>query len=49
MNGMNKRDLTIARELKKRLGKVVDLVNLIVFGSKARCDADEYAEEGVKL
>ncbi len=49
MNGMNKRDLTIARELKKRLAEVVDLVNLIVFGSRARGDADEYSDMDISI
>jgi predicted nucleotidyltransferase len=48
MNGMNKKDLTIARELKKRLAEVVDVVNLIVFGSRARGDADEYSDDEIR-
>jgi predicted nucleotidyltransferase len=49
MNDMNKKDLTIARELKKRLAQVVDVVNLIVFGSRARGDNDEYSDMDISI
>lgn len=47
MNTMTKRDKHIAVELKKRLSKIVDLVDFRVFGSRARGDSDEYSDMDV--
>ena len=44
---MNPKDRRIATELKERLSKVVPLVDLIVFGSRARGDQDEYSDMDV--
>jgi len=41
---MNKRDYEIARKLKKKLSEFIPLVDLRVFGSRAREDADEYSD-----
>ena len=41
---MTKRDTEIAKELKERLSKAVDLVDFRVFGSRARGDQDEYSD-----
>ena len=41
---MNKRDYEIARKLKKKLSELIPLVDLRVFGSRAREDADEYSD-----
>ncbi len=41
---MTKRDMEIAKELKERLSIAVDLVDLRVFGSRARGDQDEYSD-----
>lgn len=49
MNGMNNKDLAIARELKKKLSEVVDVVDLIVFGSRARGDNDEYSDMDISI
>jgi predicted nucleotidyltransferase len=43
------KDLLIAEELKKRLSKVIELVDFRVFGSRARGDADEYSDLDVFL
>jgi len=37
------RDKQIAEEFKQSLSRIVDLVDFRVFGSRARGDADEYA------
>lgn len=42
-------DARIARELKKRLSEVVQLVDFKVFGSRARGNADEYSDMDVFL
>lgn len=44
---MNERDKKIARILKKRLSDEVQLLDLKVFGSCARGDADEYSDMDV--
>lgn len=49
MNHMNKKDYLIAKELKNKLAEVVDVVNLIVFGSRARGDQDEYSDMDVSI
>ena len=41
---MKESDLSIAKELKKRLSTLVQLVDFRVFGSRARGDADEYSD-----
>ena len=41
---MTKRDREIAKELKERLSKAVDLVDFRVYGSRARGDQDEYSD-----
>jgi predicted nucleotidyltransferase len=46
---MNKRDYLIAKELKEKLSRVVPVVNLIVFGSRAREDHDEYSDLDVSI
>jgi predicted nucleotidyltransferase len=49
-NGMmKKRDLKIAGELKKRLSRAVPLLDIRVFGSRARGDADEYSDMDVYI
>ena len=44
---LTENDARIARELKKRLSEVVQLVDFKVFGSRARGDADEYSDMDV--
>ena len=44
---MNIKDYEIAKELKERLSKTVQLVDFKVFGSRARGDADEYSDMDV--
>jgi predicted nucleotidyltransferase len=44
VNSMNPRDYKIASELKRRLGKAVELVDFKVYGSKARGDDDEFSD-----
>lgn len=46
---MNPRDLKIAQILKQRLSTVVPLVDLRVFGSRARGDEDEYSDMDIFL
>ena len=41
---ISKRDRKIAEELKRRLADAVPLIDLRVFGSRARGDADEYSD-----
>jgi uncharacterized protein len=41
---MNPRDYEIAGELKRRLAAAVDLIDIKVFGSKARGDDDEFSD-----
>lgn len=44
---MTPKDRKIAKELKNKLSKVVDLLDFRVFGSRARGDADEYSDMDV--
>jgi uncharacterized protein len=44
---MKENDLKVARELKKRLSEIVQLVDFRVFGSRARGEADEYSDMDV--
>jgi uncharacterized protein len=41
---MKQNDYEIAKELKERLSQVVHLIDIRVFGSRARGDADEYSD-----
>lgn len=41
---MTKKDVRIAKELKKKISEVSDLVDFKVFGSRARGDADNYSD-----
>lgn len=44
---MNPKDYEIAKDLKKRLSEVVNLIDFKVFGSRARGEADEYSDMDV--
>lgn len=44
---MTERDELMAKEFKKRLSGVVNLVDFRVFGSRARGDAEEYSDMDV--
>ncbi len=44
---MKPKDYEIAKELKERLSEVVHLIDLKIFGSRARGDADEYSDMDV--
>lgn len=44
MNPMNPRDYKIACELKRRLAEAVEMIDFKVYGSKARCDDEEFSE-----
>ena len=44
---MKLNDREIAKELKERLLKIVNLLDFRVFGSRARGDADEYSDMDV--
>jgi len=46
---MNPKDYTIAKELKEKLSGVVSVVYLVVFGSRARGDEDEYSDMDVSI
>jgi predicted nucleotidyltransferase len=46
---MTSKDYEIAKELKKRLSEVVELIDFRVFGSRARGEADEYSDMDVFL
>ena len=46
---MIENDKRIAEELKKRLSEVVQIVDVKVFGSRARGDADEFSDLDVFL
>ena len=44
---MTPKDYEIAKELKRRLSEVVNLIDFRIFGSRARGDADEYSDMDV--
>lgn len=44
---MQQKDYEIAKELKKRLSEVVNLIDFRIFGSRARGEADEYSDMDV--
>lgn len=44
---MKQKDYEIAKDLKKRLSEVVNLIDFKVFGSRARGEADEYSDMDV--
>lgn len=44
---MKQRDYEIAKELKGKLSKVVQIIDFRVFGSRARGDEDEYSDMDV--
>lgn len=44
---MKQKDYEIAKDLKKRLSEVVNLIDFKVFGSRARGKADEYSDMDV--
>lgn len=46
---MSERDKEIAKELKRRLAESVQLINFIVFGSRARDEQDEYSDMDIFL
>ena len=46
---MDKKDYRIAKELKEKLSEVAPIVDLIVFGSRARADQDEYSDMDVSI
>ncbi len=46
---MEQRDYEIAKELKDRLSKVVQLIDFRIFGSRARGDGDEYSDMDIFL
>jgi predicted nucleotidyltransferase len=46
---MTEKDLRIARDLKRKLSQVVQLLDIRVFGSRARGGADEYSDMDVFL
>jgi predicted nucleotidyltransferase len=46
---MTDKDLTIAHDLKRKLSQIVQLLDIRVFGSRARGGADEYSDMDVFL
>lgn len=46
---MNQKDYLIAKKLKEKLSDVVSVVNLFVFGSRARGDQEEYSDLDVSI
>jgi predicted nucleotidyltransferase len=46
---MTERDLRIAHDLKRKLSQIVQLLDIRVFGSRARGGADEYSDMDVFL
>jgi len=44
---MKPEDYEIAKEMKRRLSEVVDLVDFRIFGSRAQGNADEYSDMDV--
>jgi predicted nucleotidyltransferase len=41
---MDERDYKVAKELKERLSKIIEIVDFRVFGSRARGVQDEYSD-----
>ncbi len=41
---MTQHDLQTARELKKRVSKIIPLIDFRLFGSRARGDVDEFSD-----
>ena len=46
---MNRKDYLIAKKLKEKLSEVLPSVVLIIFGSRARGDEDEYSDMDVAI
>jgi len=46
---MKHKDYEMARDLKKRLSKIVNLIDFKIFGSRVRGDDDEYSDMDVFL
>jgi predicted nucleotidyltransferase len=46
---MNPKDYMVAKELKEKLSKVTSLVDLIVFGSRARGNQDEFSDLDISI
>ncbi len=46
---MNQKDYEVAKKLKEKLFEVAPVVDLIVFGSRARGDQDEYSDMDVSV
>jgi predicted nucleotidyltransferase len=46
---MNPKDYKVAKELKKQLSDLTSLVDIIVFGSRARDDQEEYSDLDISI
>ena len=46
---MNAKDYKVAKELKEQLSDVTSFVDIIVFGSRARGDQDEYSDLDISI
>lgn len=46
---MNQKDYMVAKELKEQLSDLTSLVDIIVFGSRARGDQDEYSDLDISI
>ena len=46
---MNPKDYKVAKDLKERLSDVTSFVDIIVFGSRARGDQDEYSDLDISI
>ncbi len=46
---MNPKDYMVAKELKEQLSEVTSLADIIVFGSRARGDQDEYSDLDISI
>ena len=46
---MNPKDYMVAKELKEKLSEVTSLVDLIVFGSRARGNQDEFSDLDISI
>jgi len=46
---MNSKDYKVAKDLKERLSDVTSFVDIIVFGSRARGDQDEYSDLDISI